>query len=472
MNDKTLVQKLASFASDTRFDDLPKDVIESVKLRIIDTLGISLAAWPLDQGKAVFTLVKKAGGTSEAAPIGTSKFFPTEQAAFVNGVLAHSLDFDDTHLPSILHPSAIIIPTALSVGMNIGASGRDIITAAAVGYEICIRVGMAAFDKELHNSVFFEKGLHGASICGALGAAAVASKLYSNTATTIADSLGIVSSMAAGLLEANRTGGTVKQIHGGWACHAGVWASKLAGAGFTGPPTVFEGRFGFFHALCDNKFNAKSFNDVGESWETPNIFFKPYPSNHFTHAGIDAALALKKEYDIEDPTKIEKIELGVATPTLRTIAQPREAKIHPESGYAARFSGPFTIAAALLGGGGLGVYLDDFSDNNAKSVLYNDLATKVHCFSDPKCDSIFPYHFPAILRIRFTGGSTIEKRVMKNRGSRENPLSQEEVYKKFKLNASPIIGEEQVQILMDTNKKFECLNNVKNLVHHWQAKQN
>ena len=124
----------------------------------------------------------------------------------MNGVLAHSLDFDDTHLPSVLHPSASIIPGVLAVAEQTGASIADAVAAAAAGYEVCVRTGMAAYDKSLGNSVFFERGWHATSICGTLGVAVAAAKLMGLGAEGIAHALGIAVSMGSGVIEGNRAG--------------------------------------------------------------------------------------------------------------------------------------------------------------------------------------------------------------------------------------------------------------------------
>ena len=170
----------------------------------------------------------------------------------------------------------------------------------------------------------------------------------------VADAIGIAASMGAGLLEANRTGGTVKRAHCGWAAHAGVCAAELARSGLTGPPTVLEGRFGFFQAYCGDAVTPETIVDgLGEHWEVLSVFFKPYPCNHFTHPGIDAALQLRSEG--LEPNAIAEIELGAPTGSpahdRRTLRGEDPAA---RSGYHAKFSGPFTVAAALLGGGGLG----------------------------------------------------------------------------------------------------------------------
>jgi 2-methylcitrate dehydratase PrpD len=236
----------------------------------------------------------------------------------------------------------------------------------------------------------------------------------------------------------------VKRLHCGWAAHAGIIAAQTARAGFTGPPSIFEGRFGFYQAFCGGQFDPQELTDgLGERWCIPDIFYKPYPANHFTHAGIDAAMKLRERVNLAD---IEEIELGVATPTLRTIAQPPEAKAHPQSGYHAQFSGPFTVATALIGGGGgLGLWLDDFSDEHVRDPHYLELAAKVHCVADPECDAIFPNQFPAVLRIRTRSGEVLTEKVLVNRGGAGNPLSVAELKRKFMANATRVLSAETAQ---------------------------
>jgi len=186
------------------------------------------------------------------------------------------------------------------------------------------------YDEELRNSVFFERGLHATSICGAVGAAVAVAMLQGQDEAGIASAAGIAASMGAGLLEANRTGGTVKRVHCGWAAHCGVAAADLARHGLTGPPTVLEGRFGFLQAFCGDRAHPDAVvRGLGTDWELPRVVFKPYPCNHFTHAGVDAALRLRAQGLA--PADVTAIELGVAKPVLRTIAEPPEAKARPAS---------------------------------------------------------------------------------------------------------------------------------------------
>jgi len=330
---------------------LDQVLVDDVMERVLDTTGNALAAVGEEPADIALDIVGDMGGNPEATIIGSGVRVPAANAALVNGTLAHALDFDDTHLPSVLHPSSSVVPAALAVSEAVGASGSDTLVSIAVANEITVRIGMASYDRDIRNSIFFENGLHATSIIGTLGSAVAAAMLYGLDEDQLCDALAIAASMGAGLLEANRTGGSVKRIHCGWAAHSGVTAAQFARRGLTGPPTVLEGRFGFFRAYSEGRFDEDAIlGGLGLEWELPKIFYKPYPTNHFTHAGIDAALAVKARGI--SSTDIVAIELGVPEPVLRTIAEPADQKARPLTPHHAKFSGPFTVAAALVGGGG------------------------------------------------------------------------------------------------------------------------
>lgn len=440
---KTIAEQLGEVGYRITQQGLSPELRREAARRVLDVIGNSLAATNQPATQAVKKVVTAWAGPNEAVGIGSTAM-PSAAAALLNGTLAHAMDFDDTHLPSVLHPSASVVPAAMAVGAKIGAPASAVMDAIAFGIEVTCRLGMAGYDRELGNSVFFERGLHATSICGTLGAAAAAAMILKLDAAGISSAIGIASSMGAGLLEANRTGGTVKRMHCGWAAHGGVVAAELAAAGITGPPTVIEGRFGFMQAYCGDQVNLNEITDgLGETWVLPGLFFKPYPCNHFTHAGIDAARKMKAAGI--SPLQIESLELGVPTPVMRTIAEPREAKIKPESGYHAAFSGPFTVAAAFFREHGLGLFHEDFENETAADPEILQLAAKVNVVSNPECDAIFPHQFPAVLTATLIDGSTITEKVLVNRGGPDNPLTDSELALKFELNANSVLSPEMAK---------------------------
>jgi 2-methylcitrate dehydratase PrpD len=433
----TLAQQLAGFAADVRRDGAPEEVQSSTRQRILDIVGLQAAALPLPTSTAALAYVAAQGGVEEASVVGRGELAPATWAAFAGGVLAHSLDYDDTHLPSVLHPSASVVPAGLAVAEATGASGPATLDAIAVGIETVVRLGMAGYDPVAGDSVFFAHGQHATSICGALGAAVTAALLRGLDEQGVTDTLGVAASMASGIIEANRTGGTVKRLHCGWAAHAGVTAAGLVAAGFTGPPTVLEGRFGFFEAFLHGQVDLRVVaSGLGQDWSVPGIFFKPYPANHFTHTGLDAARRLRARG--LTPDDVAEAVLGVAGPTVRTIGEPLEVKRRPETGYQAQFSGPYLVALGLLGGHGLGAGLEDFEDERVSRRDVRELMSRIRVVADERCDRIYPRQFPAVLTVRTHDGRELVEEVLVNRGGPDDPLSDDELATKFRDNVGRV----------------------------------
>jgi len=438
----TVAQELGDFAGSTALADLPPEVADSVGSRVLDVLGIAVAAAPLDTSRAARRWAHEQGGRPVASAVGLPDRTSAPTAAFVNGVLAHSLDYDDTHLPSVLHPSATVVPAALAVAERSGASGADVVRAVAIGLETCVRLGMVGYDEEAGNSLFFEHGQHATSICGALGGAVAAALLDDRgglpEAERVVHALGVAASMASGIIEANRTGGTVKRMHCGWAAHAAVAAADLVRHGVTGPPTVLEGRFGFFEAWLHGAGRIEAVTEgLGSHWEVPRIFFKPYPANHFTHAVIDAAAALRARG--VTPERVASLVVGVPAANLRTVGEPIEVKRRPQTGYMAQFSAPYAVTVGLLGSvvpGGLGASLEDYDDGHVTDPVRLGLMDRTSVVPEDECTAIFPRQFPAVLRATLTDGTELEERVLTNRGGPERPLSFDELATKFRDNAA------------------------------------
>lgn len=455
-DDPTLVEMLATMVHETSVVDLPDEVRTSVRRRVLDIVGLCAAAHSLPTSRAAGEYAVAQGGVAEAHTMGVRHLLPAAQAAFVHGVLAHSLDFDDTHLPSVLHPSATVIPAALAAAEQRAASGRNVIAAITAGIEVCVRLGMAGYETSTNRSLFFERGQHATSICGAIGGAAAAAKIAGLDPSGVAHAMALAVSMSGGILEANRTGGTVKRIHCGWAAHAAVVAADLAMRGFTGPPTVLEGRFGFFEAYLGGRYDRGAITTgLGTTWAVADIFFKPYPANHFTHTAIDAAIELRRGGLV--PDDVSTIHIGVAEPTVRTIGEPLLVKQNPQSGYQAQFSAPYAVAAALFGGSGLGLGLDDFTDELATDPERRALMARVTVGSDVRCDALFPHQFPAVVTVRTKAGHELVVERMTNRGGPALPLTDDELSQKFTDNASRSLPASSVAALRASIEQLETI---------------
>jgi 2-methylcitrate dehydratase PrpD len=450
-----IVSVLGEFAADVAANGLPPRRRARAVGAVLDTLGVALLGSTQPVRRIVENTARLWGGRGDATAIGSAEPAAPVSAAFVNGTLAHCSDFDDTHLPSVLHPTSAVFPAAFAAGESLDVSGPALLDAVEVGTEVTVRLGMAGYREDLRDSVYFERGLHATSICGAVGAAVAAAMLLDGGAEQIAAAAGIAASMGSGILESNRTGGTVKQIHNGWAAHCGIAAAQLAASGLTASATVLEGRFGFLRAFCGPEVDGRVLTDgLGEFWHADAVHVKPYPCNHFTHCGIDAAIELRTRG--VTPGEISELRLGVPEQVLRTIAQPASAKARPATGYAGAFSGPYTVAAAMIGGGGLGLGAADFTDEAVARPEVLALAAKVTVEADAECSAIFPHQFPARLTALLRDGRIEEAFRPANRGGPLRPLSDAELARKFTANAERVCAPneaeriaEQVRALAD-----------------------
>src|SRR2546425_724502 len=337
----TTSQQLAEFVAALRYEDLPPDVVAAAKRHMLDAVGVALAASAIGAGGPVIEMTRSWAGARESSIIGYDFGAPAPWAALANGTLTHALDFDDTHVESVVHPSAFVVPAAMAVGEEIGASGRDLIVAAVAGYEVSTRIGAAAPGR------FHVRGQHTTGLCGTFGAAAVAGRLWGLTADEIAQAFGIAGSQSSGLFAYLADGSETKRFHAGWAAQGGIVAADLARRSFTGPATIFEGPHGFYDAFLTGESHDASriVRGLGTEWESTRIAIKPYPACHFVHAFMDAARRLGVRAG-----DVEEITCAVAPAAVGIVCEPREPRLAPGSTYAAQFSLPFAVASAVVGG--------------------------------------------------------------------------------------------------------------------------
>jgi 2-methylcitrate dehydratase PrpD len=366
-------------------------------------------------------------------------------SAFVNGTFAHGIDFDDTHPGAVVHPSASVVSAALAVAERDGADGRAFLTAVVVGLESAVRLGLAA------GGSFHDRGFHTTGVCGAPACALVSGTLAKLDATQIADAIGLASSIAAGSLEFLTDGTWSKRIHAGWAAHAGMVAAELARRGFSGPRQSLDGRFGFYRShLGETAWDIRRLTDgLGHRWELLDIALKPYPCCHFNHAFIDCAAAARSAsgFDVE---RIERIDCFIHPRQMPVVCEPVASKARPQSEYDAKFSLPYAVACMLVRGH---VDVDDFTDEAIRDPKILALAAKTTCPADASAD--YPRVFPGRLRITFAGGRDQEWSEPINRGSSENPLTDDEVREKFSRNASRALTSEQVEQLIAAVENVE-----------------
>jgi len=429
----TLAERLAAFTAGLRFEALPAAVVDNVKLRLLDTLGLALAGSREDFARALFGVLD--GDSGPCTVVGASRTSSAPLASLVNGALAHGLDYDDTHAASITHASAVVLPAALATAQARGLDGQTAITAAVAGYEAITRLGMAA------PGAFHDRGFHATAVCGPFAAALVAGRGLLLEPERLTAALGIAGSCASGLMEFLEDGSGVKRLHPGWASHAGIVATTLAAGGFTGPATVLEGRFGLYAAFVGKAADPAPFETLGRVWETLRVAFKPYPCCHYNHAYLDCALEIRAA-GAHDPDAIESVECRVPAGEVPIICEPTDAKARPRTPYDAKFSLPFSVAAALVDGT---VGLDTYAPARLADPRVLNLSARVRYAVDD--DAPFPATFPGWVCVRLRDGRMLQARAPDGRGGPERPLPAAAIVAKFRDNATRALPEARVRDL-------------------------
>ena len=456
-----LSTELARWAASVSFDDLPKDVVVATKLRVMDVIGLALAGAETDFGRSVRNAALALSTPGPCRILGFGDSVSVTTAAFANGAFSQALEYDDTHNESIVHMSSPAVATALALAEFTDVSGRDLLTAIAIGNEISCRVGSVS-SGELH-----KRGFHPTGLFATFGVAYLAGKLLGLDAEALARAAGIAGSFASGLLECWVDGTQTKFLHPGWSAQSGITAALLARAGVTGPGQVFEGRWGLFASHVQDAGAHRDFSRIidysgrdrlGQHWESRNSSFKPFPAAHVLHPYISAVLRLRAKHHIE-PRDVERIECPVAAFIVGIVCEPTAEKFAPASDSHGRVSLQYSVAEALYRGAlGKSAY-------SAESRIYPEilaLARRVQYHVDP--DYPGPGRFKGAVRIVLKGGRVLEELEEYNRGSAENPMTYEELRAKFDDNASAFLSAEQRDRLAADIDHLETLPNANILV--------
>ena len=438
-----IAETLAAFAEGLRFEDVPGEVIARAKLHILDTLGTALAAAACDFAAPSLAGVRalSAGETEGRHPvIGMDARLPLRDAVLINGILAHGLDYDDTHPGGVIHASASAVPTVLGAGAKADAGGRDALLAYLVAIEAGARIGAAA------KGGFHLKGFHPTGMVGVFGCALAAGRLAGLDGAALARAQGIALSFASGSFEFLDEGAWTKRAHPGWAGNGGITAASLAVSGFEGPSRPYEGRFGLFNSYLDADAEVDldaCTAGLGEVWEMLDVALKPYPICHFNHAFADAALALMADHGLRADEVAHATGL-IAQGSVDIVCEPLALKHQPANDYDARFSMPYTVAATLVRGR---FTLDELEADALADPAIRALCRKIDYAPDP--DSGFPEAFSGELVVETRDGRTLRHREQVNRGTRSRPLSEAEVMAKFLDNAGRRIARDRADAIVE-----------------------
>lgn len=446
--DRPIAESVARFAVNLRLDHVPPAVVASVKLCLLDFIGVTLAGAHEAPARAIVDFVRAHGGVAEATVWGFAFKAPAALAALANGSVGHHLELDDGHILGHVHPGATVIPAAFALAERRGASGRDLLAAVIAGYEVLIRAGRA-----MAASAMYDRGYHGPGLFGAFGAASAGAAMLRLDEQQATRAVGNCCLAPAATFQAFSEGASVKDLYCGWPAMVGTMAAQLAAAGIGGPRQIFEGKLGFARAVADRSDLAGMTADLGRAWLLPTTYVKRHSACSFAHTMIDAVLSLNADGAIP----LEAVE-HLTVRTHRFAADLDET--NPQTLTAAKSSLPFCAALALTRGHPL---LTDFTADALADEGVRRLASRTTIALDPALDARHAAREdrrPVRVEIGLADGRRLAAERDVARGWPEDPLDVQEITGKFQALVEPAYGPRAVHRLLDALASLEELDDV------------
>ena len=445
-------RELARFGAGLNYADIPKDVVERIKLSVLDSLGCCLFGATLPWTRKVAELADAERSRPAASLIGMGRKTSASLAALVNSTSGHAFELDDIHKESIIHAGSIATPVALALAEDAGdASGRDVITAMVAGYEIGHRVGAAAT-----MSLFF-RGFHPQGTSGAFVAAATAARALGLAAEPFQHALGIVGSQAGGLMAAQE-GAMVKRFHSGRAAQSGVYSALLARTGFTGIPDVLEAPYGGYLTTHSDKPNPCRLTEgLGTTWETLQVGYKPHASVTSIHTALDGLGAIMRDHALR-ADDIESVDTGLSPMTHVHCAWEYKA----QGVTAAQMNLYYGLAVIALDGM---AFTEQYRESRLRDPRVLDFITRISARVDPEIERMgAAFRHAARVGVRTRDGRTFETLLLDRRGSPENPLSPADIEYKFRHVVAPCTNETRARRIVEVVKTLEKMETMEPLV--------
>jgi 2-methylcitrate dehydratase PrpD len=448
-------KQLVSYVHALTYRDIPVEVVKTAKLCLLDNVGVALYGSKMPWTKAVAGIVKESDSKRESSVWGEGSFDTVAPAAaLVNGTAAHGVEMDDRQSHLNVHTGAMVIPAAFAAAERVGAGGEDLLLAVISGYEVSYRIARAV-------PAQLPKGFHTPAHMGMWGAVAAASKAMDVNQEQMLSAFGIAGSFVSGTWEfsSDPTGNMIKRLHGGWAAQAGIVAALLAGRGITGPRTVLEGKYGYCR-LFAGKINPqieKLTEGLGGSFEILNREVKPYSAWGGSHFCIEALNTLTAEHSLE-PDQVEQISVGGS----QKLFEQHESR-EPHSIMAAQYSLPFVIALSFYGDlRDPGVWRDEvLHDERIKALI-----DRIDWHVDAEIEGIYTKtggYGGAKVDVTLKNGMKFQKVINHPKGTVHNPMTEDELCKKFLLLAGYILPREGLDQAIDAINRVDRLGDIRQL---------
>lgn len=410
----------AQFASALGFSDIPRSVIAAAKLNIFDTLACSIAGFKAPGVQEVLDIVRDWGGKPEAEVLWTGLRVPAPHAAWINGIMAHACDYDDTHDKAILHGGISVVPAALAaVGLaNHKVTGKELYAAVVTGLELICRLGVAT------RIGLIQAGFIYSGLFAHFAAAAAAARILRLSPEETLNAIGIAYSQAGGTHQVTRDGALTKRMQPGFGARSGLTAVVMARKGLTGAQRVFEGQDGLSRTYLQSELDADVLREgLGRRWHLEDLAYKPYPCCRMNHCAIDAALQLRTQAGF-DWTRVTEIRVYTNTQGNQAVGQHREANTVVQ----AQFSIRYNIACALVNGV---VGLSDFTSEALSRPEVRGLAARVTPLVAEDIErsagrNVTPAWVEAVI-----GDQVFSAQVDEAKGGLQRPMSDEDLRRKL-----------------------------------------
>src|SRR6202045_2647436 len=421
-----LTNYVGTFVTQTKYQEIPAQVIELGKKSILDGLGLALAGSRAESGPISRKYVEHIGACNgKATIIGTANRTSPRFAALLNGISIHADDFDDTQLAAakdrvyglLMHPTVPVLPAIFALAERRAVSGKEWLLAYQLGAEVECKIAEAISPRH------YEDGFHTTGTCGPFGSAAACAKLLGFDLKKTLNSFGLAAAQWGGLRE--NFGTMTKPFQAGHAAESGLVAVELVALGWTAADQILEAERGFFHAAGGSYDPSAIMNRLGQPWTfaDPGVSLKPYPSGSLTHPAMTELARLIQVNNIQ-PAQVEKVDVGANHNMTTTLLHH-----NPKTGLEAKFSMEFCIAILLLERkAGLG----QFSDKVVQRPDVREMIHKINFYVDPHAESAGFDKMTSILRITLKNGKVITGQAAFGKGSPANPMSFDEASDKFR----------------------------------------
>ncbi len=437
-----VTEKLAQFVLQTSFPSFPREVLHQGKRCFLDLLGVALGGSKQPLGRILTRMAQDFGGKPQATILGKGFKTNVMNAALVNGAMAHALDYDDTHIKTIMHPSAPVIPAVLAVGEWRRASGKEALEAFILGYEVETRIGIGMGQK------LYDRGWHATSTYGRFGAAVAAGKLLGLSLPEMEQAIGLAGTQAAGLRLVFGT--MTKPFHPGKSACDGVLSAILAQRGFTCAPNILEGKKGYLEVLGEGSRLSSMVKNLGRRYEVLNNTFKPYAACLLTHPTIDGVIRLRNQHGLK-PEEVGQIRCEVARFCLDAAGQ-----MEPKTGLAGKFSIAYCAAVALAEG----VAGEDmFTDRRVLDPKMVSLRKKVQATVLPGLKDT-----EAWVTVTTKDGKKYSTFVNRPKGDPRNPPTDQELEEKFRTLAAFVLPARKIDRLVEMIWKLEKIEDLRQLI--------